>query len=71
MMIHMGQQRPTGVRLLIESHKNIYFMTSHTNTAPLNRRSYLGIIKKLQSQQGLVNHSYASCRDDVNALAII
>jgi predicted TIM-barrel fold metal-dependent hydrolase len=30
-MIHMGQLRAADVRRLIESHKNLYFMTSHTN----------------------------------------
>jgi len=31
MMIHMGQLRSGDVQRLIETHKNVYFMTSHTN----------------------------------------
>jgi len=36
-MIHMGQLRPVDVQRLIESHQNIYFMTSHTNPVAINK----------------------------------
>jgi predicted TIM-barrel fold metal-dependent hydrolase len=35
-MIHMGQLRANEVRRLIESHNNIYFMTSHTNPVAIS-----------------------------------
>jgi predicted TIM-barrel fold metal-dependent hydrolase len=35
-MIHMGQLRSGDVRRLIEAHKNVYFMTSHTNPAAIS-----------------------------------
>ena len=36
-MIHMGQLRSDEVRRLIESHKNVYFMTSHTNPTAISK----------------------------------
>lgn len=36
-MIHMGQLGAGDVRRLIESHSNVYFMTSHTNPAAISK----------------------------------
>jgi len=36
-MIHMGQLRLKEVRRLIQSHKNVYFMTSHTNPVAVSK----------------------------------
>ena len=35
-MIHMGQLGREDVGRMIESHENIYFMTSHTNPAAIS-----------------------------------
>ena len=36
-MIHMGQLRAGDVRRLIESHNNVYFMTSHANPVAIKK----------------------------------
>ena len=36
-LIHMGRLQPNEARRLIETHPNIYFLTSHANTIAVNK----------------------------------